>query len=351
MNAAFILSRINLLGWLDILAEQFDVCGPVIKKRGQVVFQKIEQTEDIALDYSSTMIGPRSLIYPPRQTLFTINRKTAQYKALVPEQNRKRIIFGIHPCDMHAITVLDRTFLGDFKDFYYQKLRKDTVTIVLNCNRACDEGFCASMGTGPFLQVQEGFDLVLTADNQNYLIEFGSKRGEALALKTEGLKKADRKALKEKKQIEKRARATFTKSLDTNGLPELLMRNLDHPVYKRVADARCLGCTNCTMVCPTCYCYNIEDETEYDLKSTTRNRYWDSCQQLNFARVHEGNFRSSRGARLRQFVTHKLATWIEQYGCFGCIGCGRCMTWCPTKIDLTEIAKEIQQDVKIGRAK
>ena len=190
MNAAFILSRINLLGWLDILAEQFDVCGPVIKKRGQVVFQKIEQTEDIALDYSSTMIGPRSLIYPPRQTLFTINRKTAQYEALVPEQHRKRVIFGIHPCDMHAITVLDKTFLGDFKDFYYQKLRKDTVTIVLNCNRACDEGFCASMGTGPFLQVQEGFDLVLTADNQNYLIEFGSKRGEALALKTEGLKKA-----------------------------------------------------------------------------------------------------------------------------------------------------------------
>jgi sulfhydrogenase subunit beta (sulfur reductase) len=348
MSDAFILSRKGLFGWLDRLGAQFDLCGPVLKKRGQVVFQKIDRAEDIALDYSTTMIGPRSLIDPPRQTLLSINRKTGQYETLLPEQHKRRIIFGIHPCDMQAITVLDRTFLGDFKDFYYQKLRRDTITIVLNCNRACEEGFCASMQTGPFLQIQGGFDLVLTASDQGYLLEPGSGRGQALALKAEGLKKADRKALKEKKQIEERSLATFTKSLDTDGLPELLMRNLDHPVYKRIAEARCLGCTNCTMVCPTCYCYNIEDETAYDLKTTTRSRYWDSCQELNFARVHEGNFRSSREARLRQFVTHKLATWVEQYGCFGCIGCGRCMTWCPTKIDLTEIAKEIQQDAKVG---
>jgi sulfhydrogenase subunit beta (sulfur reductase) len=351
MSDAFILSRKGLFGWLDRLGAQFDLCGPVLKKKGHVVFQKIERAEDIALDYSSTMIGPRSLIYPPRQTLLSINRKTGQYETLLPEHRKKRIIFGIHPCDMQAITVLDRTFLGDFKDFYYQKLRRETITIVLNCSRACEEGFCASMGTGPFLQIQEDFDLVLTANNQNFLVESGSRKGEALVLKAEGLRKADRKAFKEKRQIEERALATFTKSLDTDGLPELLMRNLDHPVYKRIAEARCLGCTNCTMVCPTCYCYNIEDNTAYDLKTTTRSRYWDSCQELNFARVHEGNFRSSREARLRQFVTHKLATWVEQYGCFGCIGCGRCMTWCPTKIDLTEIAKEIQQDAKVGSVK
>jgi sulfhydrogenase subunit beta (sulfur reductase) len=137
--------------------------------------------------------------------------------------------------------------------------------------------------------------------------------------------------------------------LDTTDLPEILLSNFEHPVYKRTADARCLGCTNCTMVCPTCYCYNLDDQTGYDLKITIRSRQWDSCQELNFARVHEGNFRSSREARLRQFVTHKLATWIEQYGCFGCIGCGRCMTWCPTGIDLTEMAKEIQEDFRKGQ--
>jgi hypothetical protein len=252
---------------------------------------------------------------------------------------------------MHAISVLDRTFVGDFKDVYYGKARKDTLTVVLNCNQACDSGFCASMGTGPFLQLKDGFDIVLTGKERNYLMEFGSERGKRVGKKADGLKKAKKGDFTEKKRIEATAKQSFRKQMDTAGLPELLMRNLDHPVYKRTADARCLGCTNCTMVCPTCYCYNIEDTTSYDLKTTIRSRYWDSCQELNFAKVHEGNFRSSREARLRQFVTHKLATWVEQYGCFGCIGCGRCMTWCPTKIDLTEIAKEIQQDVRIGRAR
>jgi ferredoxin len=241
--------------------------------------------------------------------------------------------------------------LGDFKDTYYRKLREETLTVVLNCNQACDSGFCDSMGTGPFLQLKDGFDIVLTAKFDNYIVESNSNKGERIIKKINGFKKATKKDFIEKKEIEAAARQSFTKQLDTTGLPELLMRNPDHPVYKRTADTRCLGCTNCTMVCPTCYCYNIEDKTSYDLKSTTRNRYWDSCQELNFAKVHEGNFRSSRQARLRQFVTHKLATWVEQYGCFGCVGCGRCMIWCPTKIDLTEIAKEIQQNVKIGRTK
>ena len=344
ISDAFTLSRIDLLGWVDTLRAQFDIFGPVMKRRGQAVFERLNKAQDMALDYCSTMTSPRSLIYPPRQSLFTIDRKIGHYETLVPKRGKETIIFGIHPCDMHAITVLDRTFLGDFKDCYYRRLRDDTITVVLNCNQACDQGFCPSMETGPFLQIKDRFDLVLTAKCGDYLVEFGSQRGKDLSKRANNLRRASRKDFVEKKRVEMRARTTFIKSLDTNGLPELLMRNLDHPVYKRTADARCLGCTNCTMVCPTCYCYNVEDSTSFDLNTTTRSRHCDSCQELNFAKVHEGNFRSSRQARLRQFVTHKLATWIEQYGCFGCVGCGRCMTWCPTGIDLTEMAKEIQRD-------
>jgi sulfhydrogenase subunit beta (sulfur reductase) len=350
MNEAYIISHKNLLSWLDGLLKTYDVFGPVKNKRGQTVFKHLDNTNDLDLNYDSTMLGPRRFIYPSRQMLFDIDRKTGNYKTVLPEQNKNRLVFAIHPCDMHAVSVLDRTFLGNFKDTYYSKLRQETLTVVLNCNQACGNGFCASMGTGPFLQLKDGFDIVLTAKEQDYLIEFGSNKGKITVKKADGLMKARRRDFSEKKEIEKRAKNSFTKQLDTAGLPELLMRNLDHPVYKRTAEARCLGCTNCTMVCPTCYCYNIEDKTSYDLKTTTRSRYWDSCQELNFARVHEGNFRSSRQARLRQFVTHKLATWVQQYGCFGCVGCGRCMSWCPTKIDLTEMAKEIQQDAKIGRA-
>jgi ferredoxin len=294
------------------------------------------------------MTSPRHFIYPARQTLFKINRDMDQCEAVMPDDNKNTLILAIHPCDMHAISVLDKTLLGDFKDLYYSKLRQDTITVVLNCNQACDKGFCASMGTGPFLQIKEGFDIVLTAKGENYLVEFGSERGQKLVAKAKNLQTARRMDFRDKSQIEKQAIASFTKCIDTTGLPELLMRNLDHPVYEQTADMRCLGCTNCTMVCPTCYCYNVEDYTSFDLKTTERKRHWDSCQELNFARVHDGNFRSSRQARLRQFVTHKLATWLEQYGCFGCVGCGRCMTWCPTGIDLTEMAKQIQQDDKMG---
>ena len=349
MSEAYIISHKELFNWLNNLTRAFDVFGPVKKKRGQVVFEQVNNAEDLDLDYCSTMLGPRQFIYPSRQRLSQMDRKTGLSQTTPTEEDGKRLVFAIHPCDMHAISVLDRTFLGDFKDSYYGKLRQSTLTVVLNCNQACDSGFCASMGTGPFLQLQDGFDLVLTAMKENYLIESGSTRGEKLFEKAESLRRAAGKDFSEKKIIEDQAEKSFTKQLDTKDLPELLMRNLYHPVYKQTADARCLGCTNCTMVCPTCYCYNIEDCTSFDLKSTTRSRYWDSCQELNFARVHEGNFRASRQARLRQFVTHKLATWVEQFGCFGCVGCGRCMTWCPTGIDLTEIAKKIQQDEKVGR--
>ena len=350
MGNAYTISHKNLLGWLEGLLKKYNVFGPVKKRRGQVVFEQVNNISDLDLEYCSTMLAPRKYIYPSRQMLFDIDRKTGKIRDIVPELTKKRLIFAIHPCDIHAISVLDRTFLGEFKDAYYSKLREDTLTVVLNCNKACDNGFCASMGTGPFLQLKDGFDIVLTIKARDYLIEFGSPRGINIIEKTPGLKKATKKDFTEQKEFEAEAKQSFIKYLDTEGLPELLMRNMDHPVYERTAESRCLGCANCTMVCPTCYCYNITDKTSYDLKSTQRSRYWDSCQELNFAKVHEGNFRSSRKARLRQFVTHKLCTWVEQYGCFGCIGCGRCMTWCPTKIDLTEMAKEIQQDVKIGRA-
>lgn len=354
---SYILSKPDLINWLNKLSGEFVIFGPATKKRGETVFEKINDAASIDFNYCTTMASPRKFIYPSRQDLLDIDRSNKQSKAIVTDRIKK-IIAGIRPCDMHAISVLDMTFYNS-GDFYYRKLREETVTIVLNCNMACSKqypsyilrGFCASMRTGPFLRIKEGYDIQLTKMGINYLVEFGSERGKKLAQKAENLNEAAKKEFDKKAELEKTALTTFTKFLEIEGLPELLSRNWEHPVYGRTADSRCLNCTNCTMVCPTCYCYNIEDSTSFDLEDTVRSRHWDSCQELNFAKVHGGNFRSSRQARLRQFVTHKLATWLEQYGCFGCIGCGRCMTWCPTHIDLTEMAQEIQQDYKLGKTK
>jgi sulfhydrogenase subunit beta (sulfur reductase) len=259
------------------------------------------------------------------------------------------MIFGIHPCDMHALSVLDRVFMSDFVDSYYKKARSEIITVVLNCTKACEHGFCASMGTGPFLRIREGYDIEITPlthapdNSQVFLLEPGSPRGNALIERVIKKRPAGKRSREMKIQKEAEARAALTRTLDTQGLPELLAHTLEHPVYKRVAEERCLGCTNCTMVCPTCYCYTLEDDTSFDLRATVRKRRWDSCQELNFAGVHGGNFRASREARLRQFITHKLGTWVRQYHCFGCVGCGRCIRWCPTGIDLVEIVTHIQE--------
>ncbi len=351
MDTGYVLSKRNLSSWLDSLTRNFVILGPALKKKGQVVFERIHHTKDLHLDYCSTMASPRKFIYPPRNELIKTDLENNQCHAVLSPEGRNHIIFGIHPCDMHAISVLDKTFLGDFKDSQYAELRKEIITVVLNCNRACDKGFCASMGTGPFLKLAEGYDIQLTMKQKDYLVESGSEKGKTLVEEISSLRSATKKDFTQKLKLEKEAGDSFTKHLETEGLPELLMSNLDHHVYKQTADATCLGCTNCTMVCPTCFCYNMEENTSFDLKTSVRKRHWDSCQELNFAKVSGGNFRSSREARLRQFVTHKLATWIEQYGCFGCVGCGRCMTWCPTGIDLTEIAKQIQEDHKREKAR
>jgi formate hydrogenlyase subunit 6/NADH:ubiquinone oxidoreductase subunit I len=352
MGNAFVISKQDLLKWLKKLQNDTDIIAPVLKKKGEFIFESIKDVKDITFDYPTSMTSPRKFVYPPRQDLFKIDRNNNKVQLPATDKN-KTIVFGIHPCDMQAVSILDRTFLGDFNDCYYKNLRENTITVVVNCNKACTKkypnytlkGFCSSMGSGPFLKLKSGYDIELTVlDKKDYLIEAGSPKG--LKLIGKGFKPASKKELIQKTKLAKKASSTFTKKLDTKGLPELLAKNLDHSIYKETADSKCLGCTNCTMVCPTCFCYNIQESTPYDLKTSSRERHWDSCQEVNFAKVHDGNFRSSRASRLRQFVTHKLSTWLEQYDCFGCVGCGRCMTWCPTNIDLTDIAKEIQKGAK-----
>lgn len=343
MDAGYVISSSDLYRWADDLIDRFRVFGPVLQKRNQTTFEPIEHSGKLNLDYCSTMLPPRSFIYPSVQKLFKIDRQTNTYTVVDPGPERTQLIFAMHPCDMHAVTVLDRTFLGAFEDYYYSRLRRGTITVVLNCNQACDKGFCPSMGTGPFLRITEGYDVVMTALGDEFLLEAGSDRGRELIEAAPGAAPSSDEHRRRKAALEESATASFRKSLDVHGLPELLQRTLDHPVYKEVAEEKCLGCTNCTMVCPTCYCYNIVDRSDFGPRTIERGRQWDSCQDLFFARVHSGNFREPQQARLRQFLTHKLATWTEQYDCFGCIGCGRCMTWCPTGIDITDMAKEIQR--------
>lgn len=175
-----VLSNGDVYHWVDDLVGRFRVFGPILQKRNQTAFEPIQNSGQLNLDYCSMMHSPRSFIYPSVQKLLEIDRKTNMYKVVDPGPERTQLIFAIHPCDMHAINVLDRTFLGVFQDYYYSKLRQGTVTLVLNCHRACVKGFCPSMGTGPFLRLQEGYDVVMTSLGDGFLVEAGSQRGREL---------------------------------------------------------------------------------------------------------------------------------------------------------------------------
>lgn len=326
--------------WLDSLKNNYRLVGPV-KVGNQTVYQEINSSKELFMEYENTMLSPGKLfLYKAKEELFRFRINEGISIDEIPPLPEKQVIIGVHPCDTNAILYLDRTFLGTFKDPYYEIRRKNTIIISLNCTQVSQNCFCSSVNAGPFLKADSGYDILLTDFKDKYLVEIKSRRaGELFNLKG---KAAGTNELKLKLEKEKSILSNFKKTIDVKGLDNLFMEKINHPVWQHTADERCLSCSNCVMVCPTCFCYNIVDETSMDLNTTRRFRQWDACQDMRFAEVHGGNFRQRRAARLRQFVTHKL-NQTSQYGVPGTVGCGRCITWCPSGIDLTEMAKEIQK--------
>jgi len=334
-----LISKKAFLLWLDSLKKDYKLIGPV-KEGKHAVFKQADSSEELFLEYKTTMLSPGKLfLYKPKEELFRFKAgNKLDIEEVSPAVERQAII-GVHPCDVNAILYLDRTFLGEFKDPHYEARRKNTVIISLNCAQVSENCFCSSVGTGPFLHAVSGYDMLLTDFEDEYLVEIKSRKAEELfGLKGQG---AGQDALKFKAEKEKSLKSKFKKAVNVLGLDNIFAENAEHPVWERTAEEKCLSCANCVMVCPTCFCYDVKDEMSLDLKTVTRYRCFDACQDMRFAEVHGGNFRQRRVARLRQFVTHKL-NQTNQYGVLGTVGCGRCITWCPTGIDLTELSEELR---------
>jgi ferredoxin len=200
------------------------------------------------------------------------------------------------------------------------------------------------MGTGP--DVKGHYDLSLTEiidEKQHFfLIDAGSPNGEKVLEKVQH-RPAEASEVSMGEDVVRNATSGMKRTLDTRGIKELLYKNAEDPEWEKVG-ARCLSCTNCTMVCPTCFCNTVEDSTDLEGTQATRTRKWDSCFTLDFSYIHGGNIRTSTKARYRQWMTHKLASWIDQFGTSGCVGCGRCITWCPVGIDITDEARVIREN-------
>ncbi len=256
-----------------------------------------------------------------------------------PETSRVALI-GVRACELAAIRIQDRVLLdGPFADPHYAARRRDVFVVAVNCTEPGDTCFCASMGTGP--GVESGFDLALTefvTDTEHlFLAEIGSGAG-AEVLAEWPVDRATHGQIAAAAARTQAAAQRMGRSVDTRDVKEVLARNLENPRWEETA-ARCLGCTNCTQVCPTCFCTAVHDLTDLSGRTATRVRQWDSCFDRSFSYVHGGSVRRSGMSRYRQWLTHKMSFWADEFGSLGCVGCGRCITWCPKGIDITaEIA-------------
>ena len=262
-----------------------------------------------------------------------------------PERKSPRYAFlGARSCELHAMGILDRVLLGGAHPDPADRARTENVFIVaVQCGQAGGTCFCVSMNTGPV--AERGFDLALTEvlgnREHHFVVEVGSERGgEVLAdVPHRPAADGDRRAAHD---VHARTASQMGRELDVTDIKELLYRNYEHPRWDEVAE-RCLTCGNCTMVCPTCFCTTVEDVTDLQGEHVERHQRWDSCFTIDYSGVHGGAARSSTRSRYRQWMTHKLATWQDQFGSSGCVGCGRCITWCPVAIDLTEEARAIRE--------
>lgn len=301
--------------------------------------------------YFGYNLGPHSwkqYLFPAKEKLWTAKKQDNNQLVILqeaPQVDEKMAFIGVRACEMQAIFVLDKVFNTKLAVYQqYQRRRENTFIVAVNCTTAANTCFCASMQSGPF--VQEGYDLALTEvinDQQHYfLLSIGSERGmslcESLQLRAATKEENDLAHLHVERTIEKMIR-----KVDNANVHKVLMNSWESKQWDKVAE-RCINCANCTMACPTCFCSDTQDVVNIDATSVDRWQSWESCFNLSHSYIHGGSVRSSAQSRYRQWLTHKFGTWWDQFGVSGCVGCGRCITWCPVGIDVTEELKQLQQE-------
>ena len=352
----------RLLGAL--VARGYRLLGPTVRD-GAIIFDDITGEADLPIGWTDEQdggkyrlkprndaalfgyaVGPHSwkkFLFPPNVRLWSARRANGGFALESTEEETQKLAFiGVRACDLAAIGVQDRVFMGAFVDPIYKARREGAFILAVNCGTASGTCFCVSMKTGP--KARAGFDLALTeiieAGRHYFVVEAGSDAGAEI-LGELALRRADSLEQHAAEAVVENTAAHMGRSMDASDVKDLLYANYEHPRWDNVA-SRCLTCANCTMVCPTCFCSTVEDVTDLTGDHAERWRKWDSCFTMDFSYIAGGSVRPSTRSRYRQWMTHKLATWHDQFGTSGCVGCGRCITWCPVAIDITEEVRAIR---------
>jgi sulfhydrogenase subunit beta (sulfur reductase) len=366
VGARALIERADFPRLLDALHKRgYRVIGPTLRDQA-IVYDELESEADLPIGWTDEQgpgryrlakrsdealfgyaVGPHSwkqFLHPPLVRLWQGVKEEGGFRITHEPQDAPRYAFlGVRSCELHAIAIQDRVFLGGpYTDTVYGQRRDNICVVAMNCGQPGGTCFCASMGTGP--RADAGFDLSLTEvlewGRHYFVAEVGTTLGAEILADVPHDEARDEEVLAAERVVAD-ATSHMGRTLDTTDIHDLLMTNLEHPRWEDVAN-RCLSCGNCTMVCPTCFCTSVEDVTDLAGEHAERVRRWDSCFTADFSYISGGSIRNSTKSRYRQWMTHKLATWIDQFGTSGCVGCGRCITWCPVGIDITEEVRAIR---------
>ena len=328
-------------GKLDFFAsvvQQFGEVHAPVAQDGKYVFKRLSSWSEARLDYDRTILPPKKYCLPPRETLFRY-REGEGYLPCVDGLDKRIILFGVHACDVYALNILDQVFSGKYDDPYYQTRRRNVAIIGIDCTPD-EHCFCRSMRAD---FVDRGFDLFFYDIGDYYLAFVATALGDDMVLATgplfEEVGPAD---IDEYKRRSCSKREAFRLDVEIRDLPEIFEMEYQSEIWDELG-AKCLACGSCSMVCPTCYCYDVADDTKLGSRDGGRNRSWDSCLFSTHALVAGGeNFRKSPASRIKFRYYHKQRGFVAEYGRPSCVGCGRCITACPVKINISEVINKLR---------
>ena len=335
-----ILKKTNFSAFISSISLRKKVMAPVERENNNYSFEEVKTAEEIALEYKPTILPPKKFFMPQYETLIEYDTKEGQNMEAVVEYE-EMVLFGIHTCDLAGIQSLNIVFSDRPKDLNYL-IRKNKISIIgLECNKLCDEyATCALMDND---LPNGGYDLFFTDLGDYFFVHVNTQFGEDIIDQTRVFEPANSKNVSDLEKLREKKRDIFvnTFGIDHQEIPRLFENSFESPVWEEIG-SKCLSCGNCTNVCPTCYCFDVMDVPNLDLKTGKRIRVWDSCQNESFARVASGeNFREKRSDRKRHRFYRKFKYPVNRYSRFFCTGCGRCTRTCMAKISLIETLNQI----------
>jgi sulfhydrogenase subunit beta (sulfur reductase) len=336
------VSKKDIAKLLNQWRQEFAVFAPS-RESGVATMAKWEGKDTGFLDwYRNTVVPPKSNFLPQMEEMFNFQKDTEGYHIELPPDGEKQLIFGIRPCDARALAIIDTNFKDLYKDPYYLSRRNSAVLIGLGCTSPGESCFCTSLGISP--AESSDVDLLLTDIGNELLVEAVSATGKKLIAKTSGLKAATRNDEARAEEVKKAAYSKVTRRINAEGIVERLLASFDDQGFWEKVAAKCISCGICTLLCPTCYCFDINDELTR--QQGTRFRSLDSCAFPVYTKMPMENPRAEKWRRVRQKVCHKYGFFPMSFKDIACTGCGRCVRLCPVNWDITQVINSVPAKIE-----